>query len=509
MRRCAVDYWSFREDVSGFERIFSKHERRVRGRASPGERDPDALFSPPGTRHEDPGHGHPEFAVPDRKADDLPRGHAPRVLCPARSSPCSSCSSAFSPRPASTADRSSGAVLSVILLAAGLRALFFPLSRLERVQSLSVFSPAGAGFFSVGGLTRSPADIFLTSAAIALVVGCLTILARPMLAAKRRPALSRHPPPLGSGRPGRLPSPSRPVPGHREKARLQRQRPPPPVLGASGFPPPPLEPPLLPGRRPCRRLSRLEDRRPSFARAGNFASPSRARPSSRIPTSRARAPPLFSRPSRRGSWPSAWSWPIPRKRSDGGSPSPPASFSGPCSSVQAADRASALRTRSLIQDFLRNVVTSQEEWGNLLVRESIPEIEKRGAAISSFLKEPGSPDFAHGIWDRTLAARFNWYSGLEILDAEGNALSRFSLNIPRIYGRELSLPPSRSWSVTRRSAVSLGRRRDFLVAYKDWFEGARRSAGPFCSCPSTPKCSPSSIRPIPISSCSGPAPSLP
>ena len=189
MRRCAIDYWSFREDVSGFERIFSKH----------GD----------------------EFAGEPRRANEIQtlyfplRGPDKRILATVTLSSPSLTERLTTFRedmllgffvlligallillfgllssPRLFHKRSPGAILSVVLLAAGLRALFFPLSRLERVQSLSVFSPAGAGFFSIGGLTRSPADIFLTSAAMVLAFGCLMILAKPLLMANGAPSLS-------------------------------------------------------------------------------------------------------------------------------------------------------------------------------------------------------------------------------------------------------------------------------------------------------------------------------
>ncbi len=469
LRRCAVDYWSFREDVSGFERIFSKHGDEFAGeprRANEIQtlyfplRGPDrtilatvTLSSPSLTER-----------LTTFREDALLRffglliGALLILLLAIVSSP------------RFFRERRPGALLSVVFLAAGLRALFFPLSRLERVQSLSVFSPAGAGFFSAGGLTRSPADIFLTSTTVALVVACVFLLAWPRLSARRPPAA--------------LP------------LRLLSQA---GAIGASLF--------LLDvfqgavrnlvfnSNVPLLRFSA----HPSFlllhlsvlfflaaALAVAYLALRAAAVRSQGPgISFALAIPavainfclagerfilfpvvvqacllvfglvLAHEPKK-----------IPRREFVAAG-----ILLGTLVLGQAADRASVLRTRSLLQDFLRNIVTSQEEWGHLLIRESIPEIEKRGAAITSFLKEPGSPDFAHGIWDRTLAARFNWYSGLEILDADGNALSRFSLNIPRIYGRELSLPPSRSWSVASRSASSLGRQRDFLVAYKDWFEG--------------------------------------
>jgi len=469
MRRCAVDYWSFREDVSGFERIFSKHED--------------------------------EFAGEPRRANEIQtlyfplRGPDARILATVTLSSPSLTERLTTFRedmllgfytllfvsllillfsllasPRFFGKRNFGAVLSVILLAAGLRALFFPLSRLGRVQSLTVFSPAGAGFFSVGGLTRSPADIFLTSAAIALVVGCLTILARPPLEADRRSAS--------------------PV------VRLLSQG---IALGVSllllDLYRSAVEKLVFNANVPLLRFSA----RPEFLllhlsvlfflaavlvavylalRTAAIRSPgpgvSLALTGPAVIANlylTGGSPDLFLAAVQAGLLAFGLLLAHAPKKARRREFVAAGFVLGTLFLGQAADSASAMRTRSLIQHFLRNVVTSQVEWGNLLVRESIPEIEKRGAAISSFLKEPGSPDFAHGIWDRTLPARFNWYSGLEILDAEGNTLSRFSLNIPRVYGRELSLPPSRSWSVTRRSAVSLGRPRDFLVAYRDWFEG--------------------------------------
>ena len=469
MRRCAVDYWSFREDVSGFERIFSKHED--------------------------------EFAGEPRRANEIQtlyfplRGPDTRILATVTLSSPSLTErlttfredmllglyalliisllillfSRLSSR-GFYGKRNSGAVLSVILLTTGLRALFFPLSRLGRVQSLSVFSPAGAGFFSVGGLTRSPADIFLTSAAIALVVGCLTILARPMLAAKRRPDSPVIRLLSGAAALGISLLLLDLFQGTVKKLVFNANV---PLLKFSARPDFLLLhlsllfflAAVLVAVYLVLRTAALHSPGPGISLA--LAGPAILA----YPYLKGESPTLFLAAVQAGllafGLVLAHSPEKVRRRESVAA----ALLLGTLFLVQAADSASALRTRSLIQDFLRNVVTSQEEWGNLLVRESIPEIEKRGAAISSFLKEPGSPDFAHGIWDRTLAARFNWYSGLEILDAEGNALSRFSLNIPRIYGRELSLPPSRSWSVTRRSAVSLGRPKDVLVAYKDWFEG--------------------------------------
>ncbi len=468
MRRCAIDYWSFREDVSGFERIFARH----------GD----------------------EFAGEPRRANEIQtlyfplRGPDRRILATVTLSSPSLTEKLTTFRedaqlgffvlligsllillivilssPRFLHERRPDALLSVIILAAGLRALFFPLSRLERAQALSVFSPAGAGFLSIGGATRSPADIFLTSAAVAIIVGCLLVMARPLLAATRRPLSPavRWLPQVGALGISLLlldlfQTIVRKLVFNANVPLLRFAASPEFLLLHLG---------VLLFLAAVLAFVYLVLRAAAVRSAGPGLSLALVAPAVAVHLAGDRFV-LFPAAVQIGLLAFGLVLAHDPKKLRRREFVAAGLVLGTLFLGQAADRASVLRTRSLIQDFLRNIVTSQEEWGNLLVRESIPEIEKRGDAILSFLKEPGSPDFAHGIWDRTPAARFNWYSGLEVLDAEGNALSRFSLNIPRVYGRELSLPPSRSWSVARRTASSLGRQRDFLVAYKDWFEGS-------------------------------------
>lgn len=138
------------------------------------------------------------------------------------------------------------------------------------------------------------------------------------------------------------------------------------------------------------------------------------------------------------------------------------------------DQATALRVRGLIQGLLRTSILSQEQWGDFLLRESFPEIERRKKALAAYFGDPRGEDFARGLWEQTLAATFNWYSSLEVLDAEGNILSRFSLNIPRAYGLPEDLSESRDWSVSRRTVSFAGKERELLVGWKDWYDGDRR-----------------------------------
>ncbi|MFQ6038879.1 MAG: hypothetical protein ACE5LV_09720, partial [Candidatus Aminicenantales bacterium] len=78
----------------------------------------------------------------------------------------------------------------IILLLAGLRMLFFPLSQLESVRSFSLFSPSTSSFFSLWDFTKSPADIFLTSFFLFLIVGCALMLVRTS-AKEKKPRFSK------------------------------------------------------------------------------------------------------------------------------------------------------------------------------------------------------------------------------------------------------------------------------------------------------------------------------
>ena len=67
--------------------------------------------------------------------------------------------------------------LLIILTLGGLRLIFIPLGKLEKIQSLPIFSPSSAGFLSVGNFTRSPADIFFTAFFLFLIIGCILLYA--------------------------------------------------------------------------------------------------------------------------------------------------------------------------------------------------------------------------------------------------------------------------------------------------------------------------------------------
>lgn len=134
---------------------------------------------------------------------------------------------------------------------------------------------------------------------------------------------------------------------------------------------------------------------------------------------------------------------------------------------------STLRLESILQDFLPNTILSQENWADFLLRQSIPALEARGEAILAFLRTSGPGPLARSLWENTLVAKFNWYSTLEILGPDGQILSRFSLNIPQLFRPDIDLPLSPTWSVFRLRIPSLGKEREFVFGYKDWLEEGR------------------------------------
>ncbi|MFO7981666.1 MAG: ATP-binding protein, partial [Candidatus Aminicenantes bacterium] len=89
--------------------------------------------------------------------------------------------------------------------------------------------------------------------------------------------------------------------------------------------------------------------------------------------------------------------------------------------------------------------------------------------VLSFFLHQKPLEIAASLWKRTLVEQFNWYSSLEMIDPDGNVLSRFSLNIPNLQtGTEL--PFSEEWTILRQTITLLGEEKLFLTGYKDWTE---------------------------------------
>jgi len=132
-------------------------------------------------------------------------------------------------------------------------------------------------------------------------------------------------------------------------------------------------------------------------------------------------------------------------------------------------RTFSLKSRRITQNFLQNIVKSQETWGIYLIDNSLPEIERKSETITAFFQNLEPYDLAQTLWEETLVAKFNWYSSLELLSPEGVILSRFSLNVPELFQLEVDLPPSKDWQISRHSLLFMGIEKEFLIGYRDWF----------------------------------------
>jgi signal transduction histidine kinase len=462
-----VDYWDFRDDVSGFEQIFARHQDEYRGEPRL-ESEAQQIFFP--LRNEQA-----EIVATVNLTSPSLRSIHSRLrenmiflftltlvfslillvidLIQVYLSP---------PR------RRADAVSLLVLALAGLRLAFVPLSRLEAVQSLRVFSPAQSGFFSIGRLTQSPADILLTTLFLYLIVGALTILAwdRVRNKARRLPLASAwtldtfligvalFTAIVYNGFVSRLVANSNlnllRFSGDLSflflhfglvffmlscgcvfflSARLVRILSPgwrsvlPPFIWTCGFFL------LLYGKRSdiLLKTAAIAILILGYILASELLSSQRRRL-------------LFG-----------------------------LIFLAALLNSAELHFHSSARLDSLVQNFLHNTIRAQEDWADFIIQQSLPEIEKRNPFIISFFRNPDRSPLAQSLWESTLAAKFNWYSILEVLDTEGGVLSRFSLNISQLYQPEIELPLSPTWKVSRVNVPSLGKERDFVLAYKDWY----------------------------------------
>jgi len=131
--------------------------------------------------------------------------------------------------------------------------------------------------------------------------------------------------------------------------------------------------------------------------------------------------------------------------------------------------ASSEKEQILLQDSLQNIIKSQVTWGAFLINRSFPEIDSQQDSIISSLNSGEFSDLAHVLWQNTLLAKFNWYSSLEILNTEGVLQSRFSLNVPEVFRISFYPPESPGWAIFKQRVHYMGTNKDFLIAYKDYF----------------------------------------
>lgn len=468
-QNCRLDYLDYRDDVSGFDKFFARHRDEYIGRPRL-ENDTQTIFFP--LRN-------------DRR----------EIVATVNLSSPSQLASQFRIRQRLTLAAGLALVLSFLLIAihlarrglwaspvrwpavlllladiTGLRLILLPLSRLESVQSLPVFSPSAAAFFSIGDLTQSPADIFLTSLTLFLIVAASALAVRKIL---KRSGLIRP-------RPGMIVAALAVgaaavvlIKAYRlTLARLVANS----NVNLLHFAPDAsfilLQLSLVLlfctlGFLVFLAFRAVHTVQPKIVlalpfllatTAGAFLSLGRTRdPAALIVTAVLLIVLFFA------AWRPGW-----LKRPEFALAALAAAALFNSTAIHADSHA---RLHSLLQDSLHNMITSQETWADFLLRQSVSEVDKRQAAITTFLRNPDQSPLARTIWENTLIARFNWYSTLQIINSEGEVLSRFSLNIPQLYQPEIELPLSPAWKFLTLDVPSLGKAREFVIGYRDWLSG--------------------------------------
>ncbi len=456
-RNATVDFWDFRDDLSSYERLFAGHQD--------------------------------EFVGTPRRPDD-----APTILFPLRTAEGRITGTVKLSAPATAAGRrnlreilafSSLSVLALALLlvmagtAAGtvkarsrpisilayflsliaFRAVFLPLSGLKPALASNLFSADRAGFFSPGDLTRSPLEIFATALTLfALSFGLMRFLPRadgPAARFVRRIGIILPPFLLAGGvaaveklvlqssvpllrfEPtavflllhGSLLLLSAAV-GGPSIAMLrgiigEARRPAIPLIAGSA-----LTAGVLILLRPGNLFSNA-----ALAAGLGLAAAAVSRPTARRPIAVAVLAFLIG-------------------------------WSGIHSTIRKTTEA---KTKILVSGILRETIQTRDSWARYLLGQSVGALDRSRRDILAFFDDRSKlPDAARRLWDETLAARFRWYSSLEIQDAEGTLLSRFALNVPKVFRPAGDLPYNPQGAVVRRTLPFMGKERDVLIGYRDW-----------------------------------------
>jgi signal transduction histidine kinase len=462
-----IDYWDFQEDVSGFEKFFARHDDVFAGQPRQ-ENEIQTLYFP--LRNQ----ANRILATVTLSSPSLTskltevRQNFRLILLLLLAASYVLALLFFWTSPGFLKGGRGVPAALIIVLSVGLRAIAFPLAQLERFRALEIFSPALAGFHSLASLTRSPADLFLTGLLVFGLCACLAVYARPLI--------SRDAPE----------KPARPA------AVLV------PVLAGflSGAG-------LLLFTRVLKELvfnSNLSLLRWSLKAsflilhlslllllaalillvfvAFRLAAAAAGRGLPTIIAIAASAGAVLivgggvSHPVLLLLHGVFLAWIFVVAAAPGLGKKREVAFLGLLAAALwtswSLESLTSLRTRVLIETTLRHTIISQESWGEVLMEQSFPELDRSQRSIVSFFKNPVDKDYAHSLWERSLVAKFNWYSCLELRDAEGNLLSRFSLNFPKFYGRPPDLEPSDIWTVVSRSMNFIGKEKEFLVGYRDW-----------------------------------------
>ena len=467
LSNCDIDYSDYQDDVSGFERLFSRHKDEYLGQ--PDSRQETRTFLFPLRNEAKKIVATVTLSPPSLTAKiSSQKGNLLLIFYPLLGISLLFLLIHFAKSPSFLEERKLWPGLLILLILAGLRLIFIPFSNLEKLQSLPIFSPSSASFFSIWVLTKSPADIFLTSLFLFLIAGCLALYSRRLFKDRERQFSLLSIPVTGGlvfvslfliflfqeflfrlvahSNINLLRFSLDPsffllhlsiflflgvilfalLAGFRAAA-----------LGSSQL----LLPLIILVLEFGAYLLLLKNRNSPLLFFLQFLILLLALLISFSPGLLRRKAILLS-----------------------------VLLLSTLFIHISLHQSTLSRNRSLLQNSLQNIIRSQEPWGFFMLNQSFPEIDKEEESIFYFLKDVQPSDFAHLLWKKTLPAKFNWYSSLEILTPNGEPLSRFSLNVPELYGFDFELPFSQDWSISYLNTPVMGEERNFLFGYKDWFE---------------------------------------
>jgi signal transduction histidine kinase len=470
-KRARVEFLDFREDITGFERIFALNKDEYLGQPRL-QGEVQSLIFPLRTQ-EGRIIAHISLNSPTRTATRLAaRDSFLLATHLAAAAALVFLALALVGGPAFR-ERRFGPALVLIVILAAFRALFFPLSRLGPASALRFFSPGQAGFVSVGRLTSSPADIFLTSFvlfAAALLAGFYTAPRRSSVGGGGRTALD---PRIRAG----LILSLAPVLLVAVRGILTRL-----VTHANiNFLRFEISAPFLLLQASLFFLAAgvfvliLILFRKSLAAFGSLLPPFVILVSAEVALIALKRGRLVG-----GSVLDATVLALFVLRAAG---RPPRFQKAVAATLVPAvvfllyaeiDRATAAKSRTLARGFLKDTVLAHSHWTEYLLSESLQSLNRVQKGILAFLRRPESPsEVARNFWEQTTASKFNAYSGLEIYDSEGTELARFALNVPKITDEMASLPRRLAWSMSRIAKPFMGKAREFLVGYRDWEDEGR------------------------------------
>ncbi|MGB9906926.1 MAG: sensor histidine kinase [Candidatus Saccharicenans sp.] len=126
------------------------------------------------------------------------------------------------------------------------------------------------------------------------------------------------------------------------------------------------------------------------------------------------------------------------------------------------------RARTLTENVLVHLVSSQKTWARTALNQSLAELQKRSRELLQYFRNPSDPDLARSLWNKTLLARFNWNSCLYLQSADFKLLSSFGLNLPVFAEQTNDLPFSLRPVFDEQYLDILGQEKHFLVGYQDF-----------------------------------------